>query len=577
MATLYRKYRPAIFSDVVGQETTVQTIQNEIAMDKLAHAYLFSGPRGVGKTTLARLLAKAASCEKRKKSTFEPCNECSACTQINNGRHIDIIEIDAASQTGVDNVRENIIENAGVMPTTLKHKIFIIDEVHMLSTSAFNALLKTLEEPPEHVIFILATTEFHKLPATVVSRCQRFNFKKIPFEKMQERLKKICSEEKIKVDKAVLERIIRKSEGGLRDAESLLGQILSLNLREVTEKDIQMILPLSSAEALIEYLKKLIENNPGAAIAIINTQAEEGTNLDQFAHDLLEMLRAMLLFAMHAEDTEARADYSEENIKEMRKMSAVIASDKLVAILDLTLKRRAEIKYSPIPQLPLELLAVEVAQLLSSTDGNTPFEGGGGNGGRQETRNKEAYAEATADRQKTSEPATPASLTGSSLTLASIQSPGTPDNNFKFPISNSENADKKSDEQKEKANLGTIANITNTIKTAFTGETKTTLDQIKSKWDEIVEKSATVIPSLIFILKMCTLEDLKGNTIVVGVPYSLHKEKMEATKNRVTMENCLESIFSERLHLSYVVVQQERPAEPDISDLAAEFGGEVMG
>ncbi|MEK7625199.1 MAG: DNA polymerase III subunit gamma/tau, partial [Patescibacteria group bacterium] len=259
MPTLYRKYRPQSFADVTGQDTIVQTLQNEIAANKLSHAYLFSGPRGVGKTTLARLFAKAVSCEKRKDGQFEPCNDCQACNQINRGRHIDIIEIDAASQTGVDSVRENIIENAGIMPTVLKYKIFIIDEVHMLSTSAFNALLKTLEEPPAHVIFILATTELHKLPATVISRCERYTFKKITFDKMLARLKNLCKAEKVKVDKEVLERIVYKSDGGLRDAESLLGQILSLNLKEIRVEDAQIVLPLSSSETIIRYLKSIVE------------------------------------------------------------------------------------------------------------------------------------------------------------------------------------------------------------------------------------------------------------------------------------------------------------------------------
>jgi DNA polymerase-3 subunit gamma/tau len=191
MTTLYRKYRPQKFTDLVGQEYIVQTITNEIKLEHLAHAYLFSGPRGVGKTTLARLLAKAVNCSNRAKDTFEPCEECSSCQEITLGRNVDVIEIDAASQTGVDNVRENIIENAQYKPTKSPYKVFIIDEVHMLSTSAFNALLKTLEEPPAHCIFVLATTELHKLPATILSRCERFNFKKNSLYDNERTLRKI--------------------------------------------------------------------------------------------------------------------------------------------------------------------------------------------------------------------------------------------------------------------------------------------------------------------------------------------------------------------------------------------------
>ena len=212
---LYLKYRPQDFSSIIGQEHIVKTISNQIIHNKINHAYLFSGPRGVGKTTLARVIAKAVNCENRQDKNFDPCNQCSSCQEITHSRAIDVIEIDAASHTGVDNVKENIIDNVQFKPTKSKYKVFIIDEVHMLSTSAFNALLKTLEEPPEHIIFILATTELHKLPATIISRCQRFAFKKIPHETMNKHLENIAKAEKIKITKEVLERIINNSNVSL--------------------------------------------------------------------------------------------------------------------------------------------------------------------------------------------------------------------------------------------------------------------------------------------------------------------------------------------------------------------------
>ena len=243
---IYRKYRPKTFAKVMGQKPIKITLQNEIKSISMAHAYLFVGPRGTGKTTLARLFARSLNCLNRLEKESEPCNECQACKLILDNRSLDVIEMDAASHTGVDNVRENIITASQVPPFNKEgYKIFVIDEVHMLSKSAFNALLKTLEEPPAKVIFILATTEIHKVPETIISRCQRFDFKKIPQKDIMQRLNEIIEWEKISIPENILMEIARKSEGCLRDAESLLGQISSLANGNITEELASLVLPRS--------------------------------------------------------------------------------------------------------------------------------------------------------------------------------------------------------------------------------------------------------------------------------------------------------------------------------------------
>ncbi|EKE18522.1 MAG: hypothetical protein ACD_9C00308G0001, partial [uncultured bacterium] len=248
MATaLYRKYRPLTFSDVIGQGHIVQTLSNAILNNRVGHAYLFTGPRGTGKTTMARIFARAVNCQNPKGA--DPCLECDVCKNITQGMSLDIFEIDAASNTGVDNIRE-LRENVKFPPSQAKFKVYIIDEVHMLSTGAFNALLKTLEEPPAHVIFILATTEIHKVPETIISRCQRYDFTRLSLEHIIEKLSTIAKNENVSIEKNALEMIAIASEGGMRDAESLLSQVMALEDKKITAKEVEEILGTTQRQSL---------------------------------------------------------------------------------------------------------------------------------------------------------------------------------------------------------------------------------------------------------------------------------------------------------------------------------------
>ena len=342
--TYYRKYRPRIFEEIEGQEHIVKTLQGALLSGRIAHAYLFTGPKGTGKTTLARLFAKALNCEKLKIGQIEPCNKCDSCVAINNGSSLDLIEIDAASNRGIDEIR-NIKDSALVAATSSNYKIFVIDEVHMLTPPAFNALLKTLEEPPSHVIFVLATTEPHKILATILSRVQRFDFKKITNEQIARKLKKIAKQEKLEIDEEVFATLADFAGGSLRDAESALSKLVAFAGEKISIADASEILGVVSHKVHQALLAAVQNGNSKEAIDIIANLYESGADLENFAKQFVNFLRARLISAVGSGVLISSGDDSPA---------------KLIEILNVFLKARYEIKSSPIPQLPLELAVFEL-------------------------------------------------------------------------------------------------------------------------------------------------------------------------------------------------------------------------
>jgi len=373
MATLYRKYRPQNFEEVVNQNHIKLTLEHEIKSGKIAHAYLFCGPRAVGKTTLARVFAKAINCLKRKKTSADPCNQCDVCREITAGRALDINEIDAASHTGVDNVRENIIANTRVSPSSYSYKVFIIDEVHMLSISAFNALLKVIEEPPEYVVFILCTTEVHKVPMTIISRCQRFDFKRIGVTDVVKKLNYIINSEKIKVNKSILEAIARQSEGHMRDAESLLGQIVAISGREITQEEADLVIPRSDLAEVINLIACLVKKDSAGGIRLINKLVDEGVDLKIFTNDLVEILRRVMLTKINPGLTQKLSLELGENLEiEVSKTCQDLAINQLLFFIERFIKAHNELKGSFITQLPLELAIIELCAISPSPISNAP-------------------------------------------------------------------------------------------------------------------------------------------------------------------------------------------------------------
>jgi DNA polymerase-3 subunit gamma/tau len=362
---LYRKYRPKDFSEVINQEHVVITLKNAISSGLISHAYLFSGPRGSGKTSLARLLAKAVNCENQKSG--EPCNKCSLCTDISEGRALDLIEIDAASHRGIDEIRE-LRDGIRFVPTKQKYKVFIIDEAHQLTKEAANALLKTLEEPPSHAIFVLATTEIHKMIPTIVSRCQRFDFRRLTVPEIMKKLKWIAKQEKVKIENPALELIALNSSGSLRDAESLLDQALTFcgtlgKQQEIKTEDIKNLLGLVEINLVQKFIDLISQKKTSEAINFLNEIIDQGSDLQEFTKSLINYLRQALILKVAGEGESQKpiiSGLTKEEFQKLQNQTGDFNESELRQFLDLFLTAESRMKFSPIPQLPLELAIVDI-------------------------------------------------------------------------------------------------------------------------------------------------------------------------------------------------------------------------
>jgi DNA polymerase-3 subunit gamma/tau len=353
-----RKWRPQVFEEVIGQEHITQTLINAIKKDRLAHAYLFSGARGVGKTSVARILAKAINCDEGQPGV--PCNRCHSCVEITNGSSVDVQEIDGASNRGIDEIRE-LRENIKYMPASNQFRVYIIDEVHMLTLPAFNALLKTLEEPPAHVKFVFATTEPHKVPVTILSRCQRFDFKRIPLAEILKQLEKIANEEKIEISRAALSLIAREAEGSMRDAESLLDQVVSFTGSKVEDKHISDILGIIDRELLFEASEAILEGSAEKCMKIVDRIYTYGYDIKEFYRVLMDQFRNLLVSLLAPQNE--LIDLTDRDREEIDRQARMGGLEKLQQTLNLLIVREPDLKSTSHPRLVLEAIMIKLCRL----------------------------------------------------------------------------------------------------------------------------------------------------------------------------------------------------------------------
>jgi len=510
---LYRKWRPRTFDEVVGQEHVVRTLRNALTSGRIHHAYLFAGPRGTGKTTMARLLAKAVNCLASEEQ--RPCNECTICQAVNEGRLLDLIEIDAASNTGVDDVRE-LREKVGFRPNEARYKVYVIDEVHMLSNAAFNALLKTLEEPPPHAIFVLATTEPHKIPATVLSRCQRHDIRRIPVSKIVTRLEWLTDQEHIQADREALTLIARQATGSMRDAESLLDQLASYDEEGITVAEVRAALGTGTGETVLQVADALTRGDVAQGLGAINTAVDEGTDPRQFARQMVEHLRALLLLRLKSGVVPAYV--SEDLCPQLEKQAAAFPPQALARAVRLFNRAAAEAKGGWQPQLPLEMAFIEAA-LPAEPKSATPHQ-----------------------------PLAPAGTRTPSSPRRPVSPPARPSRPAPARSASPPSYQSHREVREPASDYGGLA----------PGDGSLTPETLRSRWSEILNALRPRNLALEALMRSCEPVAVEGDVVVLGFTHNFHRTKVEEEQNKRVVEDALSGLVGQRYRVRCVLVHQER-------------------
>jgi DNA polymerase-3 subunit gamma/tau len=514
----YRRWRPQTLNEVVGQEHMTKTLLNALSSSRVSHAYLFCGPRGTGKTSTGRILAKAVNCQNNGQG--EPCNQCDMCKAITDGRALDIIEIDAASNTGVDDIR-TLREKVNYAPGLAKYKVYIIDEIHMLSNSASNALLKTLEEPPPNVIFILATTESHKVLPTIISRCQRFDFHRVSHKDIMLKLNRICKSEGINIKKEALILIAKSAVGSLRDAENLLEQVFTFFGSKISLIQVQSMLGITGDKRVKEFAKHIMNNDILSGIKTINAVTDDGIDLKQFNIELVEYLRYILLIKNGCDDC---LDITTEEITDLKELASSTSLDRILTAVKLF--SNLDFGFKDYSSLPFELALIDCN--LSSIINNQPH--------------PEEMVSEPIDQIK-------------EIAVSQIASP-----EKKQP--------KIITEALEKSSPPMVSEVSNP-------EDTTKLDFLKSNWRKILEQAPenTRRTAAIAILRSAGVQPIAidGDTVVLNFKYLYHKEKIEEMENSKTVSNIISNFMGHSCQIRCVYETEENHLVKEAQKIGAKI------
>jgi DNA polymerase-3 subunit gamma/tau len=590
-----RKYRPGTFADVIGQPHVVQTLVNAITTKRIAHAFLFSGTRGVGKTTVARILAKALNCERGPTGT--PCDTCPNCVEITQGTSVDVIEIDGASNTGVDDVRE-IRENVKYSPFRGSYRVYIIDEVHMLSNSAFNALLKTLEEPPAHVVFIFATTEIHKIPATILSRCQHYNFRRIPRTEIIQRLRHVAMQDGLMVEDRSLAAIARASEGSMRDALSLLDQAVAFGGKTLSHSDLEALLGSVPQEHIRALIGAIVAQDSPAALRVVAQLLDQGYDLRAYCAELVEHVRNLMVAAVvppapgppgqpDLKRLQSLIDLSEDEIRQVVADAKAFTVEQLQELFRICTQAEDAVRVSAHPRFVLEVAAVRGTRLLGAgtqrppATANTPAPSNAAMPTSTPTRPRESPAppaKAEAEKQSTAQMA---SATPQTATPAPPVAP-VPDRASRGVIQQSTRPSPQSPVPAPPPAQRAVAPSASPAQPAAPTQEGTassrvtdgggpTTPPVTLNWEEVVERMATEHPNIGAFLEMGSLVGIEGTSVTIGYPASASFAlgRMQKDENlRLVTEICAE-LAGRPVRVRVVELAEGEKAGPSMAEIRA--------